>query len=119
MHVVMIWLLASCAGDGTCDVIEEGDDRVVVGFWDNDQCSGEPVATNSFPVDGDAECYCWPGSSGENSADSFTCGDDSFTYTQFNSLTCGEDDDSPAVKTVYTDRCEQDIPPTLYLSLVG
>lgn len=94
---------------------------VVVGFWDNDpSCSGEPMITNSFPTDASADCYCWPGNSGENSADSYTCDADagSFTYTQYNSLSCGEGDDTPTVKTVYTDRCEQDIPGNLYAKIV-
>ena len=34
---------------------------VTVGFWTEDTCAGEPMMTNSLPVDGDAPCYCWPG----------------------------------------------------------
>ena len=118
MHKSLIALLAlaACGADpaGECESIPEGTDRVVVGFWSNDDCSGEPMITNSFPVDPAAECYCWPGNSGENSADSFTCNDDgSFTYVQYNSLTCGAGDDSPTTKTVYTTECTEDIPPTL------
>ncbi|MFT4628785.1 MAG: hypothetical protein ACI8PZ_007481 [Myxococcota bacterium] len=94
---------------------------VIVGFWNNDPtCSGDPMITNAFPVDPAAGCYCWPGNSGENSADGFACdpGAGSFTYTQYNSLTCGLDDDSPTAKTAWTDRCEQDIPANLYAMIV-
>ena len=31
--------------------------------------------------------------------------------TQYGGLDCGISDDSPTEKTVYTDTCEQDIPP--------
>ncbi len=111
------WLcLAGCGAKDDCDAIPEGEGRVQVSFWDNSDCSGDPIITNSFPVESDAECYCWPGNSGENSADSFSCndGDGSFTYVQYNSLECGADDDSPTSKTIYTSDCTQDIPPTLY-----
>ena len=94
---------------------------VIVGFWNEDPtCSGEPMITNAFPVSPDAPCYCWPGNSGENSADSFSCdpSTNSFTYTQYNSLTCGLDDNTPTEKTAYTDRCEQDIPENLYAKIV-
>ena len=40
-----------------CPVITEGEGRIVVGFWDNDDCSGDPLTTNSFPVD--TFGYCW------------------------------------------------------------
>ena len=119
LAVVMLVLSACGSEPGTCEVIETGADRVVVGFWKTTDCSGDPVATNSFPVDPDAGCYCWPGSSGENSADAFACNDDgSFTYTQYGSLDCGVSDNSPTEKTVYTDRCEQDTPPTLYAMII-
>lgn len=107
-------------GVDACEAIESGEGRVSIGFWTTADCSGDPVAVNSFPIDGDASCYCWPGNSGENSADTFSCndGDGSFTYTQYGSLTCGEGDDTPTEKTSYTTRCEQDIPPTLYSMIV-
>lgn len=94
---------------------------VIVGFWNNDPtCSGEPMITNAFPVSASAGCYCWPGNSGENSADTFSCdpSNNSFTYTQYNTLTCGVGDDTPTAKTSYTDRCEQDIPGNLYSKIV-
>jgi hypothetical protein len=115
MLTPLLMLLACGSSDGTCEVIESGEDRIVVGFWETDDCSGETVATNSFPVSESADCYCWPGSSGENSADTFTCnGDGSFTYTQYGSLDCGLSDDTPTEKTVYSTECRQDIPPTIY-----
>lgn len=100
----------------SCDPIPSGEGRVQIGFFREDDCSGEPIAVNSYPIEADAPCYCWPGGSGQNSADSFSCngGDGSFTYVQYNSLTCGAGDDTPTSKTSYTTRCEQDIPPTLY-----
>ena len=61
--------------DGSCEPNPTDPSRfVVVGFWNNDpDCTGEPMITNSFPVTADAGCYCWPGNSGSNSADSFSC----------------------------------------------
>lgn len=120
--VGLLGALVACKGSvsaddtGSCEVTQSGEDRVVIGFWDNADCSGEPVNTNSFPVDPDAGCYCWPGQSGENSAQVFSCndGDGSFTYDQHASLDCEVSDPSATTKTSYTTRCEQDIPPTLY-----
>jgi len=92
---------------------------VLVGFYKTTDCSGEPVQVNAFPVDPGASCYCWPGSSGKNSADAFTCDANlrTFTYTQYNSLTCGAGDDTPTTKTV-SESCEQDIPPELYSKII-
>ena len=116
---LLLPLARACDKAGDCEAGEEGEGRVVVGFWETDDCGGDPVAVNSFPVEADAECYCWPGSSGQNSADGFTCeGDGGFTYTQYNSLDCGAGDDSPTTKTVYTDACQQDIPPTIYAKVL-
>lgn len=94
---------------------------VIVGFWNGDPtCSGDPIKTNAFPVGSDDPCYCWPGNSGMNSADSFMCdaGAGSFTYTQYNSLTCGAGDDTPTEKTTFIDSCTQDIPMNLYSKIV-
>ena len=110
-----------CTSDEDCPVNPEDPTQyVIVGFWSTNDCSGEPIAVNSFPVEASQGCYCWPGNSGENSADRFSCDPDnrSFTYTQYGSLTCGEDDDTPTEKTVYLDRCEQDIPPTIYSKII-
>ena len=92
----------------------------VVGFWKSSDCSGEPIKTNSFPINSTAGCYCWPGNSGENSADSFTCdpGAKTVTIVQYNSLTCGEGDDTPTPKTFHLNECKQDMPPTLYARVV-
>ena len=129
-HVLIVHLffsLAACStgsttGEGTCDPNPEDPSRfVIVGFWDEDaSCSGDPMITNAFPVSEDAGCYCWPGNSGSNSADGFSCtpSENSFTYIQYNSLTCGEGDDSPVSKTVYTEACEQDYPPNLYAKII-
>jgi len=93
---------------------------VIVGFWTTSDCSGDPVAQNAFPGAKDAPCDCWPGHSGENSADTFVCdaAAKTFTYTQFNSLTGGAGDTTPTVKTVTMD-CKQDIPPTLSPRIVN
>ena len=87
-----------------------------VGFWKTSDCSGDPVATNAFPINDTAGCYCWSGSSGENSADSFSCdaAAETVSIVQYNSLTCGADDNTPTPKTFYLGRCEQDTPATLY-----
>jgi hypothetical protein len=82
-----------------------------VGFWKTSDCSGDPVTTNAFPINSTAGCYCWPGNSGENSCDAAA---QTVTIVQYNSLTCGAGDDTPTTKTFHVDKCEQDIPPTLY-----
>ena len=113
--------LSACSSDDDCPTNPEDPTQyVIVGFWTTTDCSGDPVATNAFPVEPESPCYCWPGNSGENSADTFSCDPENatFTYTQYNSLTCGEDDTTPTVKTIYSDRCEQDIPPTLYARIL-
>ncbi len=121
MNIALL-ALWSCgiSGSSECEAIESGADRIQVGFWETSDCSGEPVALNSFSIEAAADCYCWPGHSGENSADTFSCndGDGSFTYTQYGSLECGAGDNSPTEKTVYTTSCEQDIPPTLYTMIL-
>ena len=94
---------------------------VIVGFWNGDpSCSGDPIQTNAFPVQSDAPCYCWPGNSGMNSADGFMCDPQagSFTYIQYNSLTCSAGDDTPTEKTTFLDSCTQDIPMNLYSKIV-
>ena len=55
-----------------------------------------------------------------NSADGFTCDSraGSFTYTHYNSLTCGAGDDTPTEKTTFLDNCTQDIPMNLYSKIV-
>ena len=101
---------------GTCDVIQSGAGRVIIGFWTTSDCSGDPVNTNSFPVEPTADCYCWPGHSGENSAQAFSCngGDGSFSYDQYVSLDCATSGATATTKTSWSTACEQDIPPTLY-----
>lgn len=118
---VCVTTFSSCDSSEDCPVNPEDPSKyVIVGFWSTDDCSGDPIATNSFPVEPTAECYCWPGNSGENSAEDFRCNPDeqSFTYTQYGSLTCGADDPTPTEKTVYMDQCKQDIPPTIYAKII-
>lgn len=101
-------------------VLPEDTPVVKIGIWKTEDCSGDPVMTLVFPTNyTDQQCYAWPGNSGENSATNFRCGDNSFSYTQWTSLTCsgGYVPDGTA-KTVYTDQCEQDIPPTIYSRIV-
>lgn len=87
-----------------------------IGFWKTTDCSGDPIKTNEYPINDTAGCYCWPGNSGENSADSFSCDATAKTVTivQYNSLTCGAGDNTPTSKTFHLDECRQDIPPMLY-----
>lgn len=102
---------------GVCQLNSANPDRyVTVGFWRDSNCSGDPIAQNHFPINGTAGCYCWPGNSGANSADSFSCDPEARTITivQYNSLTCGTGDDTPTEKTFRTEGCHQDIPPTIY-----
>ena len=123
--IALVLAVGGCAEDGSssdsCDPNPtDASQYVIVGFWKTTDCSGDPIITNAFPVGQSDPCYCWPGNSGENSADTFVCdaAAQTFTYTQYNSLTCGADDDTPTVKTVYTTECHQDIPPTLYSKIV-
>ena len=121
----IVGLVAACGeGTDTGECLPNDTDPtqfVIVGFWNDDpSCSGEPMMTNAFPVREEAGCYCWPGQSGENSADGFVCDPDAsgFAYVQYNSLTCGEGDDTPTEKTTYLDQCTQDIPQNLYSKIV-
>jgi hypothetical protein len=93
---------------------------VTVGFWNDPACGGAPVSTNRFPVHyGETGCYSWPGRSGENSASRFTCGRDSFSYTQWTTLTCSGGQNPPGTrKTSNMTDCTQDFPPTLYARVV-
>lgn len=121
-------LLAACVGLGSacssdsddCPLNENDPAKyVIVGFWKTTDCSGDPVQKNAFPVTADAPCYCWPGGSGENSAHAFSCDKaaKTFTYKQHTDLVCGEGSNSN-VKTVHTDKCVQDNPPTLYARIL-
>ena len=104
----------------TYTVLSEGEPVVTVGIWETDDCSGEPIGTITFPVDyADQQCYTWAGSSGENSATNFSCGENSFSYTQWTSLTCssGQRPDGNN-KNVYTNQCQQDLPPTIYSQII-
>jgi len=93
---------------------------VTIAFWTDPTCSGEPGSTNRFPVHyGDTQCYTWPGRSGENSASRFTCGADSFSYTQWTTLTCsGGQNPAGTRKTTPLTGCTQDVPPTLYARVI-
>ena len=93
---------------------------VTVGFWNDSACGGAPVSTNRFPVHyGDAQCYSWPGRSGTNSASRFSCSEDSFSYTQWTTLTCsGGQNPAGTRKTSNMTSCTQDVPPTLYARVV-
>lgn len=92
---------------------------VIVGFWLTEDCSGEPVNTNAFPVDNEDGCYCWPGHSGANSATDFSCNpeDNSFTYQQYANLTCDASGNG-TLKTSYTDQCLTDVPATLHARII-
>ena len=122
LFLTCLLIFSSCDSSEDCPVNPEDPSKyVIVGFWSTTDCSGDPIAINSFPVEATVDCYCWPGNSGENSADQFSCNPDkqSFTYTQYGSLTCGEDDPTPTQKTVYMDQCKQDIPATIYSKIIN
>ena len=52
MSYLLLFFADSCGeNDESCTVIPDGENRVVVGFWETGDCSGEPVKTNSFPID--------------------------------------------------------------------
>ena len=93
-----------------------GERYVTVGFWSDPTCTGPPANTNRFPVHyGDTQCYSWPGRSGANSASRFACGDRTFSYTQWTTLTCsGGQNPAGTRKTTPLTGCTQDVPPTLY-----
>jgi hypothetical protein len=93
-----------------------GERYVTVGFWNDPTCTGPPANTNRFPVHyGETQCYSWPGRSGANSASRFTCGDGTFSYTQWTTLTCsGGQNPAGTRKTTPLTGCTQDVPPTLY-----
>jgi hypothetical protein len=111
---------SSTAGTAPTPAAADGERYVTVGFWTDPTCSGPPANTNRFPVHyGDRQCYTWPGRSGENSASRFSCGPDSFSYTQWTTLTCsGGQNPSGTRKTSPLSGCAQDVPPTLYSRVV-
>lgn len=89
---------------------------VTVGFWQDLTCSGEMIGTTAFPVDfGDAGCFTWTGRSGMNSASRFSCGSESFTYTQWTTLTCsGGQVPEGTRKSVTISGCTQGVPQQQY-----
>ncbi len=93
---------------------------VTVAFWQDSMCSGEPTGTTAFPVHfGDTQCFSWPGRSGENSASRFSCGDQSFSYTQWTTLTCSNGQVPQGTrKSVTTTGCTQGVPPTQYARIL-
>ena len=93
---------------------------VTVGFWQDATCNGTPNATTAFPLHYDAaQCFASPGRSGENSVSQFSCGQESFTYTQWTTLTCsGGMVPSGTRKTVTVGGCTQGVPPTQYARIL-
>ena len=105
----------------TPTAVATGSERyVTIGFWTDSACGGTPVSSNQFPVHfGDTQCYTWPGRSGENSASRFSCGANSFSYTQWTTLTCsGGQVPAGTRKTGTLTECIQDVPPTLYARII-
>ena len=111
---------SSQLGPRQASVATEAPRYVTIGFWNDSTCSGPPVSTNQFPAHyGDTQCYSWPGRSGENSASRFTCGTNSFSYTQWTTLTCsGGQNPAGTRKTDNLTDCTQDFPPTLYARIL-
>ena len=97
-----------------------GERYVTIGFWTDSTCSGAPASTNRFPVHyGGTQCYSWPGRSGANSASRFACGPNSFSYTQWTTLTCsGGQNPGGTRKTDTLTDCTQDVPPTLFARII-
>ncbi|MSO60608.1 MAG: hypothetical protein EXQ50_00705 [Acidobacteria bacterium] len=93
---------------------------ITVGFWQDATCSGTPNATTEFPLHYDsAQCFSSPGRSGENSVSQFSCGQDSFSYTQWTTLTCsGGQVPTGTRKNVTSDGCTQGVPPTQYARIL-
>ena len=93
---------------------------VTVGFWQDASCSGSPNATTAFPLQYDStQCFSSPGRSGENSVSLFSCGQDSFSYTQWTTLTCsGGQVPAGTRKTVTSGGCTQGVPPTQYARIL-
>jgi hypothetical protein len=133
--------------------------HVVIGYWeqtkdytpnpDDNPCSGEPTMKIAYPVDAKQTggCYSWKhwtsrDSFNGNSAKLFSCStkeskkdkqlnNNSFTFTQWTSLTCSNDDTSPQgdsgivpnpegnQKTAWTKKCCQDMPKNLYSQVLN
>ena len=93
---------------------------VTVGFWQDPTCSGTPTGTTAFPVNfGDTKCFTWTGRSGENSASRFSCGDQTFYYTQWTTLTCsGGQVPEGTAKTVNITGCTQGVPVAQYARIL-
>ena len=93
---------------------------VTVGFWQDAACAGTPNATTAFPLHYDSpQCFSSPGRSGENSVSLFSCGQDSFSYTQWTTLTCsGGQVPTGTRKTVTSSSCTQGVPPTQYAKIL-
>jgi hypothetical protein len=89
---------------------------VTVAFWQDPTCSGAPNVTTAFPLHyGVGQCFSSPGRSGENSVSNFLCGQDSFSYTQWTTLTCsGGQVPAGTRNTVTIAGCTQGVPPTQY-----
>ena len=101
----------------------EADNAVFIKFWANPEggaegtpcpvsCDGMPIASAWYPIaDEQDHCYQWPGSSGENSMRSGTCGDDdTYSFTQWLSCDCTNEETH---KTIYSSDCRVDVPPSL------
>ena len=93
---------------------------VTIGFWQDATCSGTPNATNAFPLHYDpAQCFASPGRSGENSVSQFACGQDSFSYTQWTTLTCSGGQVPAGTRKIATvGGCTQGVPPTQYARIL-
>ncbi len=106
---------ADSASTTPCDALTPR--WVTISRYDNADCTGTPVIEQTLPAHYGSECcYATTGHEGhENSSTHFTCGQDSFTYTQWTSLTCS-DGQVPAgtVKTYTLTGCTEDTPPGMW-----
>lgn len=113
--------------DGTTGAVQLAFYANTGGGSEGDDCpvscdDGSIIKEQWYAVEDDTanpSCYQWPGNSGENSMISGTChvdtNDQSFTYDQFTTCTCEGNANS---KTVHTDRCVVDTPPTLCSKII-
>lgn len=80
-------------------------------------CSGDPIAQNAYPIDDTEGGHCWPGHSGESSAQRFECDSapGTFAYDQYTNLTCGGEATHEEPSTT---ECRVDVPATLHSKIM-
>lgn len=90
---------------------------VTISRYDNAECTGTPKIEQTLPAHyGSTCCSATTTQEGhENSSGLFTCGADSFSYTQWTSLTCsGGQQPAGTVKSYTLTGCTEDTPPGMW-----